>query len=121
MRGVAGSKSILRILPILRGVYCVMGPIFVCNNVCNALRIASIINTMRNQFDFPMYLSYCFVESKKTTSEQMAWDIGIHLYIGVRLTVEGSEPDHEGSIPTPTQNELIILVLPQQFCNKIAL
>ncbi len=25
-----------------------------------------------------------------------------------------SEPDHEGSMPTPTQNELIILVLPQQ-------
>ncbi len=29
--------------------------------------------------------------------------------------VEGSEPDPEGSIPTPTQNELMILVLPQQF------
>ncbi len=29
--------------------------------------------------------------------------------------IKGSEPDHEGSIPTPTQNELIILVLSQQF------
>ncbi len=29
--------------------------------------------------------------------------------------VSGSEPDHKGSIPTPTQNKLIILVVPQQF------
>ncbi len=29
--------------------------------------------------------------------------------------VDNSDPDHEGSIPTPTQYELIILVVPQQF------
>ncbi len=28
---------------------------------------------------------------------------------------EVSKPAHEGSIPTPTQNKLIILVLPRQF------
>ncbi len=29
--------------------------------------------------------------------------------------IESSEPDYKGSFLTPTQNELIILVLPQQF------
>ncbi len=32
--------------------------------------------------------------------------------------IKGIEPDHERSILSPTQNKLIILALPQQFCKQ---
>ncbi len=46
------------------------------------------------------------------------WSQGIWVTAQDDEAIEGSEPDHEGSIPTPTQNKLIILVLPQQFCQQ---
>ncbi len=43
------------------------------------------------------------------------WSQGIWVTAQDGEAIDGSEPDHEGSILTHTQNELIILVLPQQF------
>ncbi len=51
---------------------------------------------------------------------QWDWSRGIWLTARYSEAISGTEPDHEGSIPIPTQNELIILVLPQQFYQQNA-
>ncbi len=52
---------------------------------------------------------------RRFDGSQSDWSGVIWVTVRDSEAIEGSEPDPEASILTPTHNKLIILVLPQQF------
>ncbi len=60
-------------------------------------------------------LKFIYNASVGVDGSRSDWSWGIWVTARDCEAIKSCEPDHEGSIPTPTQNKLIILVLPQQF------